>query len=652
MAEADVTVTVKTIDQGSDKMRGYANNIRGIEGAASKVGSSLKGLAVGVGAVTGVMVAGGYAAKKFYDTIRQGAVLQTTTQRFDKLTASIGSTADAMLGQLRTATKGMIDDMSLMASASQIISLKLADNSDQVVRLATVVGTLGWDMQQVILTFANMSTMRLDALGLSVEEVKTKAAELEKAGMSAQEAFKEAVILAGEARLDVGGVSETEQQFKQLEAAIANVRNELSLAAVEFATSTGFTGWLGNLAKNIELNRQLEAAYRDGRISVEQYGIALDIAATEGKSAADGLAYLDRALETNTVRLYNQEGAWRAWAIGVQVNADEAARAVVAASTEIFRSLVGIQGGLDTITQQAGAGTYGGPMVLNDPWAARQAQRDANLAFVRHDSDFLQSGQLARAQMDYDRAPEAVGHSGGAVSMATQEELELAAAHERFMSAFNAELTGAPSAGLINEAGLVNVEAMNKALMEQAQAAGASATTLALLGVATGQFSEEQAEAALKAAVLQERIMQLAKGIASGEMSMGDALGNLAAFQQNIDQTGAGSLPETVSQLVDSIPADDRTVQFLTDTGLVKDDIRWLQSQDIEIKTHFGQPTNAPQTTVDSNRSAPLNKTGRTTVSVDMNLNFNGPANANDVGRGVRDGMASWARDLQREGVF
>jgi hypothetical protein len=42
--------------------------------------------------------------------------------------------------------------------------------------------------------------------------------------MSAQEAFKEAVILAGEARLDVGGVSEAEKAFKQWEAATENIK--------------------------------------------------------------------------------------------------------------------------------------------------------------------------------------------------------------------------------------------------------------------------------------------------------------------------------------------------------------------------------------------------------------------------------------------
>jgi hypothetical protein len=92
------------------------------------------GLAVASAAFVGV----GLAAQQAYATLRAGAELQTTTERFGKLAASIGTTADVMLGKLREATKGMISDAELMASASGIVSLKLADNEEQVVRLATV----------------------------------------------------------------------------------------------------------------------------------------------------------------------------------------------------------------------------------------------------------------------------------------------------------------------------------------------------------------------------------------------------------------------------------------------------------------------------------------------------------------------------------
>ena len=196
-------------------------------GPIAAAGNAWRGMATGLAVASAAFVGVGLAAQQAYATLRAGAELQTTTERFGKLAASIGTTADVMLGKLREATKGMISDAELMASASGIVSLRLAENEDQVVRLATVVGTLGWDMQQVILTFANLSTMRLDALGLSVDEVKAKQKELMEQGMSTAAAFKEAVIQAGEARLDVGGVSDAEASFKKAEAAVTNYKNAI-----------------------------------------------------------------------------------------------------------------------------------------------------------------------------------------------------------------------------------------------------------------------------------------------------------------------------------------------------------------------------------------------------------------------------------------
>jgi hypothetical protein len=81
-------------------------------------------------------------------------------------------------------------------------SLKLAyTEEDQTVRLASVAGQLGWNMQALIMEMNNMTGLRLDALGLQMDAVKAKAKELEAAGMSAKDAWAEAIIQAGEARL-------------------------------------------------------------------------------------------------------------------------------------------------------------------------------------------------------------------------------------------------------------------------------------------------------------------------------------------------------------------------------------------------------------------------------------------------------------------
>ena len=120
-----------------------------------------------------------------------------------------------------------------------------------------------------------------------------------------------------------------------------------------------------------------------------------------------------------------------------------------------------------------------------------------------------------------------------------------------------AELSAKPEDGLYDASGVANVEAVNKALYEQVEAAGASASTLAMLGVATGQFTQEQAEAALKAAVLQEQIKAIAAAVVAGDLGIGEALGQLGQVREALDTanlqsaiTGAGGpLDETQTQL-------------------------------------------------------------------------------------------------------
>jgi hypothetical protein len=496
----------------------------------------------------GVVVAAGLAAKQLYGTLREGAVLQTTEQRFDKLAASIGTTADTMLGKLRDATKGMMSDMDLMSSASQIMSLRLADNEGQVVRLATVVGTLGWDMQQVILTFANMSTMRLDALGLSVSEVKDKAKELEAAGMSAQEAFKEAVILAGEARLDVGGVSEAEQAFKQWEASTENIKNSLTQTNLLLAQSIGLIDGLANAATRLNTLtayfQAIDEAVSTGAIS-EFEGLKLKMDAS-GASTADLTAKtldLGAAIGIAESKAIHHQltvgslgNAYTVMGIGID-NVTAAERdfiimtegVTIAAGGAIseIRELLGLQGQLDWM----GGAFDRDPNINNrQKWRALAAQNRARQADAAGPYSGLRDGA--------NEATSAVGGYTAAVDEAAAAHQRMGDSFSSFVDQLRARDEAMAKGGdmtafedmIIGADGLVNINAANKALYEQAKAAGASAGELALLGVATGQLTEEQAKAALKAAILMEKIKQLAASVVSGDMSIGDAVGGLGDF--------------------------------------------------------------------------------------------------------------------------
>ena len=122
-------------------------------------------------------------------------------------------------------------------------------------------------------------------------------------------------------------------------------------------------------------------------------------------------------------------------------------------------------------------------------------------------------------------------------------------------SAFSKEISGDLADGLIDESGLVNMETANELLFDQARAAGATAGQLAMLGVATGQFTQEQAAAALKAAILSEKIKQIAEAVASGQLGYGDAAGSLASFSE---QLNAGAIADVQAGIDGAAAAADR----------------------------------------------------------------------------------------------
>ena len=158
----------------------------------------------------------------------------------------------------------------------------------------------------------------------------------------------------------------------------------------------------------------------------------------------------------------------------------------------------------------------------------------------------------------YAKATASIGGFNAALDESTERQ-------RRFIDAFSGELATGMGAdnealrerqkiidqGLVGDDGMANMVAINAALYDQAKAAGASAGQLALLGIATGEFSEEQAKAALKAALLQEKIAQMAKAVTAGDISYSDAIGNIGGFAAELDTAAAQSSVEELATAVD-----------------------------------------------------------------------------------------------------
>jgi TP901 family phage tail tape measure protein len=126
----------------------------------------------------------------------------------------------------------------------------------------------------------------------------------------------------------------------------------------------------------------------------------------------------------------------------------------------------------------------------------------------------------------------------------------------------------------------VNQDSLNSAMINAAAAGGASAAQLALLKVATGELSAEQAEAVIKQVALEQTLQRLGERYADGTLSMGDYISAAQQAVRDINnmtiefdtQTGSvNTNNEAIGTLVGTmgeIPSEIRTHISITSDPL------------------------------------------------------------------------------------
>jgi len=268
----DIRIVISALNRASGDIQKLKGDIKdvgktskeakgGVEGFGASISSVLTKAALATGAVAAV----GVAVKQVYDAMSEGAELEYARSRFDNLAESIGTVSDALLEDLREATHGMVSDSELVASAADFMALGLADSAEEVVRLATVAGALHMNMNQLVLTLTNKTTMRFDALGVSVEGFDAKVKALEESGMSADEAFSEAFLQQAEEQIKkVGDASDyTIGNVDRFEASLKNLGDSAKTALTPLVNQIlpPLTGYLDDLGKKntfIQMSRDLE----------------------------------------------------------------------------------------------------------------------------------------------------------------------------------------------------------------------------------------------------------------------------------------------------------------------------------------------------------------------------------------------------------
>ena len=209
MSDARLQIVIDAMNKASDDLAKLKGDISGVDDSAKKAEGSTKGFGGQLKSIMGTatavaagVAAVGVALKKVYDAGREGAELLYVEDRFNNLTEAAGITADVLMNDLREATRGLKSDSELMQGATDFMALGLAKTHDEVVRLTSVAGALGMNMNQLVLTLTNQTTMRFDALGVSVDGFKERVRALEDAGMDANEAFTEAFLQQAEEQID------------------------------------------------------------------------------------------------------------------------------------------------------------------------------------------------------------------------------------------------------------------------------------------------------------------------------------------------------------------------------------------------------------------------------------------------------------------
>lgn len=522
------------------------------------------------------------AVKQVYEFAELGAQVIQTEESFEFLREEM-ELGPGYLDRLSQAAGGTIPQLKLMAGVgtlaagtSREFGAELADAYPTLVEYARAaaklnphLGDTSFMLDSIATGIKRGSPLILDNLGLVVKVGEANRIHAELLGKTVDQLTAEEKQMAllndtmrAGARLveQVGGsVESATDDFASLEAAIADTKNELAKEFVPAVADAAkkVTTWLNFHAAQDQYDQLIEKVREFDETAAE--GAETRMRAVQREHGAwvsfteqqDEIAALGGEIDTLTQLMAEQEVAlgaraaafrdsqWQTGEMTVAVKeAMEAELALRAANREVAKSMLLIG-------------------------SAREAERQG-----LEDSTAAQR-ELTRAREDDGRASEnwAEALEGHAEELEAQAEAQAAAAEkaaEAQVAAYKkvAEARRQAAAELgdeFTEALQAEEEAtvdLAEALYAEADAAGASASTLALLAAATGDYTDEQIAAALRTAVLQEKIEEMGAAVVAEEISIRDAIEGLQNFREAMDALPDEKVVVDIEVAVAGVEAD------------------------------------------------------------------------------------------------
>lgn len=285
----------------------------------------------------------------------------------------------------------------------------------------------------------------------------------------------------------------------------------------------------------------LQNQLKDAGLSVKEFGQVTRISSADLGTLVTGIFDAEARSRQYQKEILAMELAMEALSKGLQAGTDEfyayidaqfTATQKAEALNEANKDLIDSEFNLeDAITSNKDATEELGEAQEETERATAALSRAITRAEQENHTYEVSADQVKDAE---EARAEAHEEAAKAAEEAAEAMEELAAATgDYFVAALEAE----EGAGFFNEAlsdldensaeVTVNQDNVNQALFAAADAAGASATELAILGGALGLYSDEALDAALKSAIIQEAINTLAGSFVDGTMSIDDVRGAL-----------------------------------------------------------------------------------------------------------------------------
>jgi hypothetical protein len=310
---------------------------KGVKQTKSTVGDLGKDLLKFGAAMGGVAAGVGLAGKALYEMGKRGAIVTQTADSFDFLSKKLGLAPD-LLEQLRKASRGTVDDMTLMSSTATLLAgtsdelgKALGNATPELLEIAKAanklnpsLGTTSHMYESIALGIKRASPMILDNLGLTIKIGDANEAMAEKLGKSVdaltaeekQMALLNATLEAGGKLIDqVGGnVDSATDDFARMDANIQNLKDTFlkGLAPAIAEATSRLDEFMTKQFEGAELQKYTTQLLEEKIITEEQALVATMNLAKGIWDLDDAMEYLSQYVPDVTAKeLLLEEQMWK-----------------------------------------------------------------------------------------------------------------------------------------------------------------------------------------------------------------------------------------------------------------------------------------------------------------------------------------------------